>query len=123
MQAWVKGQSSGRGADVVIECTGQPPVWEASVSYVRRGGTVVLFGGCPSGTKVTFDAGRLHYDEITLKGVFHFSPDDVREAARWIEADVPGLSRLITDRYPLSELPQALERLGRGEGIKHAIIP
>ncbi|MBI4688778.1 MAG: zinc-binding dehydrogenase, partial [Nitrospirae bacterium] len=49
------------GVDYVFECTGQPDVWQSSVNYVRRGGTVVLFGGCKSGTTVTYDTGRLHY--------------------------------------------------------------
>src|SRR5574340_130438 len=62
--------SSKMGVDYVIECTGQPAVWESSVDYVRRGGTVVLFGGCRKGTSVTFSAERIHYDEITLKGIF-----------------------------------------------------
>ena len=35
--------TSGLGADLVIECTGRPEVWEQAVSLVRRGGQVVLF--------------------------------------------------------------------------------
>jgi L-iditol 2-dehydrogenase len=59
------------GADLVIECTGQIKVWESAVYYVRRGGTVVLFGGCPAGTAVSYDTYKLHYDELTLLGSFH----------------------------------------------------
>jgi L-iditol 2-dehydrogenase len=45
----------GRGADVVIECTGQVAVWELAPQLARRGGQVVLFGGCPTGRMVRFD--------------------------------------------------------------------
>ncbi|GAH13268.1 unnamed protein product, partial [marine sediment metagenome] len=39
----------GRGADVVVEAVGKPDIWEMSVKMARRGGLVILFGGCPSG--------------------------------------------------------------------------
>ena len=39
--------TAGRGADLVIECTGQVEIWEAAPALARRGGTVLLFWGCP----------------------------------------------------------------------------
>src|SRR5262245_39603114 len=61
----------GRGADVVIECTGQPGVWELAPQLARRGGHVVLFGGCPTNSQVRFDTNRLHYDEVSVTSPFH----------------------------------------------------
>ena len=115
--------TAGVGADVVIECTGQPTVWEQAIHYARRGGTVVLFGGCPSGTRVSFDTGRLHYDQITLMSPFHFTPRDVRTAYRLLgERRIDGRP-LITGTYAFPELGEVLELLQRGEGIKYALVP
>jgi L-iditol 2-dehydrogenase len=111
------------GFDYVFECIGIPEVWEASVNYVRRGGTVVLFGGCKSGTTVTYETCRLHYDEITLKGVFHFTPDDVKKAYALLCSGKFGVSMLISGRYPLENTSKAFGKLSRGIGIKYAIIP
>ncbi|MEW6585688.1 MAG: alcohol dehydrogenase catalytic domain-containing protein [Nitrospirota bacterium] len=111
------------GFDYVFECTGMPEVWEASVYSVRRGGTVVLFGGCKSGTTVAYDTGRIHYDEITLKGVFHFTPDDVKRAYELLRRKRIDVSPLISGRYPLKHTQKAFERLSGGEGLKYAIIP
>lgn len=111
------------GFDYVFECTGIPEVWESSITYVRRGGTVVLFGGCKSGTTVTFNTGRIHYDEITLRGVFHFTPSDVIKAYKLLSKGNLGISRLISGRYPLAKIQRAFDKLAHGEGIKHAIIP
>jgi L-iditol 2-dehydrogenase len=111
------------GFDFVFECTGIPEVWESSVNYARKGGTVILFGGCKSGTTVTYDTGKLHYGEITLKGVFHFTPADVRRAYELLCEGKLGVSRLISDRYPLSQTQKAFDKLARGLGIKYAIIP
>jgi len=109
--------------DYVFECTGLPQVWEASVNYLRRGGTLTLFGGCPKGARVSYDAGRLHYDEITLRGVFHYTPSDVQAAYELIKGKRLGLSRLLSGSYPLREVGKAFKRLARGEGIKYAILP
>ena len=111
------------GVDFVFECTGNTEVWEHSVNYVRRGGSVILFGGCKEGTKVTYDTHRLHYDELTLKGVFHFSPLDVKTAYDLLKNNALDIPPLISGRYPLTELRTAMERLSKGEGIKYAIIP
>ncbi len=118
----VEAETQGLGTDVVIECTGQLDVWETAVNYVRRGGMVLLFGGCKAGSIVTYDTHRLHYDEIQLKGVFHFMPKDVK-AARTLLAEGFDVKPLITGSYPLASLSSAFSRLALGDGIKYAIIP
>ncbi len=118
----VDGLTDGIGADCVCECTGQPSVWEESVHYVRKGGTVILFGGCKTGTTVTYDTHRLHYDELTLKGVFHFTPRDVRQARRLLMGQLQ-VTGLITATLPLGDLALAFGKLANGEGIKYEIVP
>lgn len=115
--------TDGRGADVVIECTGQPPVWEQAIHYARRGGTVVLFGGCPTGTRVSFDTGRLHYDQITVTSPFHFTPRDVRKAHRLLSEGTIDGKPLISGTYTFPELDQVLALLQQGQGIKYALVP
>lgn len=115
--------NNGIGFDYVFECTGVPEVWESSVNYIRRGGTVILFGGCKSETTVTYDTGKLHYDEITLRGVFHYTPSDVKKAYTLLCGGRLAISRLITGRYPLRHTQKAFDKLSKGIGIKYAIIP
>jgi L-iditol 2-dehydrogenase len=120
------GEGKGEGFigfDYVFECTGMPNVWESSLDYLRRGGTVVLFGGCKSGTTVTYDTERIHYDEITLRGTFHFTPADVKKAYKLLSSQNLGLSRLVSGRYPLNKIQRAFDKLAKGKGIKYAIIP
>ncbi len=121
----VRGELKGGsiGFDYVFECTGMPEVWEASVNYIRRGGTVILFGGCASGTTVTYDTGRIHYDEIILKGVFHYTPSDVKKAYKLLCEGGTGASRLISGRYPLKHTQKVFDKLAKGAGIKYAIVP
>lgn len=115
--------TAGSGADYVFECTGHPDVWQSAVNYVRRGGTVILFGGCKSGSVVTYDTERLHYDEITLKGVFHFTPSDVKKAYSLLKDGKIRTSKLISGNYPLKNIEKAFQKLTKSEGIKYAVIP
>jgi len=119
----IETATGGIGFDYVFECTGQVEVWENAVKYVRRGGTVILFGGCKQGTIVTYDTYRIHYDEITLKGIFHFTPEDVREAYRLLGNGSINVAPLLSGSYPLADIRKPFEHLARGNGIKYAIIP
>ena len=118
----IKSFTGGVGMDLVFECTGQLDVWERSVNYVRRGGTIILFGGCRKDTIVTYDTYRLHYDEITIQGSFHFTPKDVKIAFGLLR-DTLKVSSLISERYPLKDIAKPFEKLSRSEGLKYAIIP
>jgi L-iditol 2-dehydrogenase len=119
----IETATAGLGFDYVFECTGQLNVWENAVNYVRRGGTVILFGGCKQGTVVKYDTYRIHYDEITLKGTFHFTPADVREAYRLLSSGAIAVKPLISGSYPLEKIHEPFDKLSRGEGIKYAITP
>ena len=111
------------GVNILIESTGASEVWEESVNYVSKNGKVILFGGLSKGTKVTFDAERLHYDNIRLQGLFHYRRKDVEEAREFLVGDKVYLEPLITGEYPLGELKQAFKLLDDKKGIKYAILP
>lgn len=115
--------TAGRGADLVIECTGQVDVWEAAPALSRVGGRVVLFGGCAAGSVVRFDTGRLHYDQVQIFSPFHFTPRDVRRAFDLLASGALSGEQLIAGELPLEELPIALDKLRAGGGPKYAIVP
>ena len=113
-----------RGADVVVEAVGRPEAWESAIEMVRRGGTVNLFGGCASGSKVQLDTNRLHYSEISLRATFHHTPESVRKAFALICEKKIRSTDYVTGEAPLSRLQQVLRHMmNRNGDIKTAIIP
>lgn len=112
-----------RGVDVAIEAVGLPEVWERTIAMVRKGGTVNLFGGPPSGTKVTIDTKLLHYSEVTIKGVFHHTPQYVKRALNLISQKALDADFLISHELPLSEFSKILEMMVNHKGVKIAVIP
>ena len=121
--ALVKDLTDGWGADVVIEATGVPSVWEMAIACARPGATVNLFGGCPRDTTITVNTEQLHYSELTLKGVFHNTPQFVRAALRLLASGTVPLDRLISRAAPLSDLGQVFAEMKARQVIKVAIAP
>ncbi|HLV97587.1 MAG TPA: zinc-binding dehydrogenase [Ktedonobacterales bacterium] len=122
--AAVRALTDGQGgADVVIEAVGEPALWEAAAQMVRRGGLVNFFGGCAAGTSISLATQPLHYDEITLKGVFHHTPYYFSTALSLIAQHCIAVERLISGSYALAQLNEAFERLLSHQGIKYAILP
>jgi L-iditol 2-dehydrogenase len=121
--ASLRRETGGRGADLVVECTGLPEVWSTAPVYARRGGHVVLFGGCRPGTTVALDTYRLHYDGVTIASPFHFRPRDVARARELLSRPDVDWSRFITSRATLDETPAVFARLGDGIDVKCAIVP
>ncbi len=112
-----------RGVDVAIEAVGLPDLWEKTIKMVRKGGIVNLFGGCASGTRITIDTKLLHYSEITIKGIFHHTPQYVKRALNLISQGSIPTDSLITDEFSLSDFPRVLEMMINHQGIKIAVIP
>ncbi len=114
----------GRGADVVIEATGSPHAWRQAVSMVRSGGTVNFFGGCPKGTQVCFDTGRLHYSSLVLRASFHHTPNHFREAFDLVCRGDLHASDFVAEEAPLEDLASVFQKMARQSGrLKTAIIP
>jgi L-iditol 2-dehydrogenase len=119
----VRDLTEGWGADFVIEATGVPAVWENAIACGRPGASILLFGGCPRDTKITISTEQLHYNELTLKGVFHNTPAYVRDALSLLASRTILFELLISDRRPLKDLEQAFEDMKNRKAIKVAIEP
>jgi L-iditol 2-dehydrogenase len=119
----VKEFTQGWGADVVIEATGVPSVWETAIACARPGATVNLFGGCPRDTTITVNTEQLHYSELTLKGVFHNTPEYVQAALELIASRAIPFELLISEERSLQDLEQVFHDMKTRRVIKVAINP
>jgi L-iditol 2-dehydrogenase len=121
--AKVKDVTEGRGADVVIEAAGNPDTWSQAVLMARNGGTVMQFSGLPGGTQVSFDATKLHYGEITMKGIFHTTPRAAQLAIEMLSTGTVSVKPILDGTIGLSEVEDGLLRMKRSEVIKLAVVP
>ncbi len=119
----VRDLTGGRGADVTVDATGRPEVWEQAIAAVGRGGTVLFFGGCAPGSAIMVDTRRAHYEELSLVGAFHHSPETIRRALDLLETQALVPDALISHRMSLDEVPKALSLMAAGQALKVLIDP
>lgn len=112
-----------KGLDVAIECVGLPSIWERMFSLVRPGGTVHFFGGCKSGSTVSFDTTRMHYGDIKMMSVFHHTPKYFRQSLDLIASGQIPVEKLITETIGLEKIEYAMQQHIAGEAIKFLVKP
>lgn len=112
-----------KGLDVAVECVGLPSIWERMFSLVRPGGTVHFFGGCRSGSTVTFDTTRMHYGDIKMMSVFHHTPQYFRQALELIASGQVPVEMLISNTIGLEGVEKAMEKHIEGDVIKFLVKP
>jgi L-iditol 2-dehydrogenase len=112
--------TGGRGADLVVEAVGRPATWSLAPALARPGGEVLLHGGCPPGSMVELDTGRIHYSEITLRGSFHHTPDVFREALFLLAAGEIAVGEFLHAPIGLEDVAASL---AGSPGDKHPVRP
>jgi L-iditol 2-dehydrogenase len=115
--------TSGRGADCVFEAVGTAETWTTATLLARKGGRICLFAGCAPKTQVSVDARRLHYDELSLFGVFHHNPDYFAQAVRLLASGKIKTTPLIAGKIALSDIPSYFAKHRDRPGPKVAVIP
>lgn len=115
--------TDGRGADLVIEATGAPSVAEDAPALAARGGIVLLFAGLAHETRLAVLAHRIHYDEVTLAGSFHYTPAEARDALELLTRDEIPTKHLVTSESPLEDWAAVFARIAGGDDMKVAFRP
>ena len=108
---------------LVFEAVGRPDAWRQTVDSALPGGVVVLVGGCPRGTEVSFPTGPIHYDELELRGSFHHSRDEVDQALAALATGAVAWKLLRGDTISLEQLPAALASAPGGPARKWVVDP
>ncbi len=108
---------------VVLEAVGRPQTWRAAIEAAAPGATVVLVGGCPSGSDVTLPAAALHYAELDVRGAFHHAPLEVDRALELLASGDVDWRALAGETIGLDELHDALLRPAAGAARKLVVDP
>jgi len=101
--------NEGRGADVVIVCTGHYDALEEGMEIAEKGSTVYLYAPLPPKATFPIDVYRFFFSEITFITTYSASHLDTRAALSLIESGKIDAKNLITHRYPLSKTGEALD--------------
>jgi 2-desacetyl-2-hydroxyethyl bacteriochlorophyllide A dehydrogenase len=102
--------TEGRGADLAIECTGKTSVIAESVSMVRPGGTILLFGTATEPVnEISFY--QMYKKELKIVNTRAAKGEDFPASIDLVATGAVKMESLITHTLPLAELPQAMRML------------
>ncbi|MBN2324987.1 MAG: zinc-dependent dehydrogenase [Spirochaetes bacterium] len=104
-----KDLNEGRGADVVILCTGQINALQEAMATAEKGSTVYIFAPFTPDVFFPIDLNRFFFSEFTVYTSYSASPIETREALTLISGKRIDTKKLITHRYPLERIGEALE--------------
>jgi Zn-dependent alcohol dehydrogenase len=125
VEAAVAAATGGRGADYVFVTAGASAAVEQGITLARRGGTVVVVGIPASGQTITLDPGLLADSGRRLVGSKMGSARVAVDVPRLVELYQKGLLKLdelISGRYPLEEINEAIASAARGEALRNVIV-
>ncbi|MEU1483010.1 zinc-dependent alcohol dehydrogenase family protein [Streptomyces sp. NPDC005752] len=110
------------GWDVVIDATGNAAAIQDGLGRVAKGGTFLQFGVADYATTAVIEPYRIYNQEITITGsmaVLH----SYERAAALFATGVLDPAVFISDRLPLAQYPQAIDRFKAGIGRKIVVEP
>jgi L-iditol 2-dehydrogenase len=105
----LRRRTGGRGADAVLLAVPNAALVPEALSLARPGGRVLLFAHNDPVLQLTFPAAAVGVEEKEILGSYSASVDDQEESAALVfERRVP-LRDLISHRFPLARIADALE--------------
>lgn len=110
------------GPDLVVEAAGPIQAVELMVKLRRRGTRWNVFG-ITTHESFELDGGLTHFLEGRMDASFGTTPLAMSRAIRLMETGLVDAERIISHRFPLSRIHDAVEMMGRPERNKVIVQP
>lgn len=109
------------GFDVVIEATGSVKLLEDAINYVRRGGTLVVYGVYAHSARVSWPPAKIFGDEIRIIG--SFSETFMFPATiDYLDSGKIKTKGIVNKTFKLEQFQEALDSIKNKSAIKAAIV-
>jgi L-iditol 2-dehydrogenase len=101
--------TNGTGADIVVVTAVMQDTVLQALKMASRRGYISIFGGTPKGVTVQFEPNLIHYNETFLTGHSGYTYAHYAKAANIVATDKIPLKKLITQRFALQEIYDAIK--------------
>ena len=116
--------NEGRGADLVIVCTGAMSAFADAMVSVDRAGSILCFATTEPGDDLHVPINDFWRNSITLLSSYAAAPRDLEEAIEVIGSGAVDVTRLITHRFPIERAGDAFRMMaGADDAVKIVIYP
>ena len=108
--------------DVVVDATGVPTLMEKTVSLVRPGGRILLFGVPPGNSRLSLDAFAIFRKGLTLLSSYTSVRNSI-QAVRLLESGKIDVSSLVSHELPLADFRRGIQLIEEGaEGVLKVLV-
>ena len=105
----IRSRTEGRGADAVLVAVPLPAALTDALAIARPGGRILLFAQNDPQMRIEFPAAAVGVSEKEILGSYSAAVDRQEEAARLIFSRQLPVRELVSHRFPLEDMNQALE--------------
>ncbi|MDO7905317.1 NAD(P)-dependent alcohol dehydrogenase [Paenibacillus sp. JX-17] len=121
--AVIRELTGGIGVDVAWETAGSPRALQSALQSLRRGGRLAIVG-LPAQDDIPLNVPLIADSELDIYGIFRYA-NTYRKGIRFLESGLVDASVLVTDRYPLDQTQEALERAihNKNASLKVMVYP
>ncbi|MBN2984649.1 alcohol dehydrogenase catalytic domain-containing protein [Cohnella algarum] len=114
--------TAGRGVDVCVTANPSPESQRTAVELTAMNGRINFFGGLPKTEEnVEVNTNLIHYKQIVATGSTKANNRHFRKTLQFIANGIVDADRLITGRYAVADMEQAVAEAMSSEGIKTLI--
>jgi threonine dehydrogenase-like Zn-dependent dehydrogenase len=110
------------GPDLVVEAAGPIEAVKLMVSLLRRGTRWNIFG-ITTHEEFQLDGGWMHFLEARMDSSFSTNPLAMENSIRLMARGLVSPEKVISHRFPLSQVEKAVETMGSGQRNKVVINP
>ncbi|QKV17145.1 Zn-dependent alcohol dehydrogenase [Oricola thermophila] len=117
--------TDGRGVDYCFVTVGAKPAIDGASQYITRNGAVVIVGMPPSGVRGEYDPGTLAGWGQRIIGSKMGSAQvarDIPELVALYQAGRLKLDELVTGRFTLERINDAIASTKRGEALRNVVV-
>lgn len=112
--------TDGIGFNVIIIATSNPASLNLALKIAAKNSRINIFAGMSKSPNVSFslDPNVLHYHQISITGSFSSTPRMIQQAVRLAANKEIDLSKIISHRYPLHDINEAMLATEKYYGLR-----
>lgn len=125
--AAIEKLSAGRGADFVLELSGNPEALELGPHLLRKGGGYFLAGSVFPGRPLNWSAEQIVKNMLTIQGIHNYNPVDLQTAVDFFSSLEDSRRQLLLDSVSppcsFANVEEAFRQAASRHWLRVALVP
>ncbi len=113
--------TNGIGTSIAIIATSNIQAVQSAIRVSRKNSKINLFAGLKKEDKLILDPNYVHYNQLSIMGSFSSTPTFLKTAVNMVENGQISLNKLVTRKFALSEIQNAIVYTENCSGLKAVI--